>query len=157
MITFVTCWYELQSKYDKDSYERWIDNFLSNVNNFNLVVYTNKHSVPIVTKYKENPRIRIVLRELEEFYNYRYKEQWIKNHDKNVLLNNKTCWEVNMLWNEKTHFVEHAYNHQYFESDWWGWCDIGYFRGRPCGDNHTVMIGTLCLLENILWSNIILC
>ena len=69
MITFVTCWYELQSKYDKISYERWIDNFLSNVTKCNLVVYTNKHSVPIVTKYKENPRIRIVLRELEEFYN----------------------------------------------------------------------------------------
>ena len=135
MITFVTCWYELHSKYDKDSYKRWIDNFLSNVSKFNLVVFTNKHSYHMVEQYRENPKIRIVLRELEEFYNYRYKEQWIKNHDKNVLLNKKTCWEVNMLWNEKTHFVENAYNNQYFESDWWGWCDIGYFRGRPCDLN----------------------
>ena len=70
MVTFVTCWYELQSKYDKDSYERWIDNFLSNVNNFNLVIFTNKHSYHMVEHYRENPKIRIVLRELEEFYNY---------------------------------------------------------------------------------------
>ena len=43
------------------------------------------------------------------------------------------------LWNEKTHFLENVYNNQYFETDWYGWCDIGYFRGRTC-DLHVDLI-----------------
>ena len=55
--------------------------------------------------------------------------------EKNNLLKDKTCWELNMLWNEKTHFVEHVYKNKIFDTKWYGWCDIGYFRGRPCDMN----------------------
>lgn len=148
MITFVSCWYELHSKYNKELYKEWIDNFLSNVNNFNLVVFTNKHSYSMLEKYDSNSKVKIIILELENFHNYKYKDFWIENHSKNILLNKKTCWELNMLWNEKTHFIENAYNNQYFETEWYGWCDIGYFRGRKCDldvkfikqwPNHTVL------------------
>jgi hypothetical protein len=133
MITFVTCWYELHSKYNKDLYEKWIGNFLLNIKMCNLVIFTNKNSLKTIEKYANNrENIKIILRELEEFHNYKYKEEWTRNHTRNHELNTKTCWEVNMLWNEKTHFVDYVYKNNIFISEWYGWCDIGYFRGRPC-------------------------
>ena len=130
MIVFSTCWYILKAKFDKKLYQQWIDNFLNNVNNFYLVIYTNKNSYYMLEKYSTNPKIKIVIYELNEFYNYCYKDFWIKNHEKNDLLNNKTCWELNMLWSEKISFVKKSYDEKYFHGDWYGWCDIGYFRGR---------------------------
>ena len=47
----------------------------------------------------------------------------------------KTVWELNMLWSEKISFVKNAKENKYFpETDWYGWCDIGYFRGEALGD-----------------------
>jgi len=40
-----------------------------------------------------------------------------------------------MLWNEKISFVKKAYQEKYFdETEWYGWMDIGYFRGTCKGD-----------------------
>ena len=130
MIVFSTCWYILKSKFDKNLYQQWIDNFLNNVNNFYLVIYTNKDSYEMLKQYEQNSRIKIILLELEEFYNYKYRDYWVKNHEKNYLLNNITCWELNMLWSEKISFVKKSYDEKYFDAEWYGWCDIGYFRGR---------------------------
>ena len=42
----------------------------------------------------------------------------------------KTDWKLNMLWSEKIAFVKKCYDNKYFpETDWYGWVDIGYFRG----------------------------
>jgi hypothetical protein len=35
-----------------------------------------------------------------------------------------------MLWSEKINFVSETIKQQYFITDFYGWCDIGYFRGR---------------------------
>lgn len=132
MIVFVSCWYKFNNKFNDDIYKKWIDNFLSNIHNFYLVVYTNKDSYSMIRKYSHLKNIKIIIKEIEDFYNYKYKNNWILNHEKNYLLNNKISWEVNMLWNEKISFVKDAYENNYFNSEWYGWCDIGYFRGRLC-------------------------
>jgi hypothetical protein len=41
-----------------------------------------------------------------------------------------------MLWSEKVHFVRETCEKQYFDTEFYGWCDIGYFRNRP-EDTHT--------------------
>ena len=33
-----------------------------------------------------------------------------------------------MLWCEKISFVKKTIEKNYFNTDWYGWCDIGYFR-----------------------------
>jgi hypothetical protein len=33
----------------------------------------------MVSEYSNNPKIKIVLKEIEEFYQYRHKDNWIKN------------------------------------------------------------------------------
>ena len=128
-ITFSTCFYTLDSKFDTKTYVSWMNNLFSIVNHFYLVIYTNKESRKFI-KTKNNPNIKIVLKPLEEFHTYYFKDQWIKNHEKNVWLNTKTCWQVNMLWSEKLAFVKQTADENPFNTELFGWCDIGYFRNR---------------------------
>jgi hypothetical protein len=131
-ITYSSCFYIIKSKFDPNVYIEWMKNFLSIVNNFNLVIYTDENSNKYISdKVRENTKIKIVIKPLEQFYNYKYKDYWIENHKNNFLLNDKSCWELNMLWAEKIWFVNECVERKYFETEFYGWCDIGYFRNRP--------------------------
>jgi len=138
-ITFVTSWYNLKSKFDVNTYRQWMGNFLMNVNNFNLVIYTNKESYYVFESLVENnSRIKVILKEWDEFYGYKWKDNWINNHTKNNSFNHNsrfnTDWKLNLLWSEKINFIKETKDNKLFDSDWYGWCDIGYFRG---GNNLT--------------------
>jgi len=135
-ITFASCFYVLKSKFDVSTYQQWMQNLFSIVNNFNLVIFTDEHSkqyIPVTT----NPHIKIVIQPLDQFYSYKFRDQWIINHNNNTLLNTITCWELNMLWSEKVNFVKESQKH--FTTNLYGWCDIGYFRNRP-NDTNTNML-----------------
>ena len=134
-ITFSSCFYIIKSKFSIETYINWMNNFISIVNNFNLVIYTDENSSKYINT-RENPRIKIVIKPFYEFYNYKYKDYMIKNHEKNILLKDRIEWEVSMLWNEKIWFVNDTIKNNYFVSDFYGWCDIGYFRNNP-HDMHT--------------------
>ena len=132
-ITLVTCWYNIKSKFSSNIYVSWIKNFLSIVNNFNLVIYTDSESYKLISKLAKinNNKIRIVFKSFEKFYTYKYKDYWINNHKKsNMLLHKQTDWKLNMLWNEKVFFVEDAFKNKYFDTPFYAWCDIGYFRNN---------------------------
>jgi glycosyltransferase involved in cell wall biosynthesis len=131
-ITFATCWYTLHSKYTSDVYERWMQNIIHHVNEFNLVIFTNEESKFLVDKYvKEKPsdRIKVVILEYNQFHSFRWKDKWIQNHTKNFSLNKITDWKINMIWSEKIHFVQSAM--KIYDSEFYGWMDIGYFRDEP--------------------------
>jgi len=135
MLTLVTCWYKIKAKFPCEIYKAWIKNFVMNVNEFNLVIYTDERSKTDIEPYIINEtRICVKILQMEDFYCYKYKDNWIKNHDKNDLLNGnqgwKVDWELNMLWSEKINFIKRASEDNYFNTEWYGWCDIGYFRGR---------------------------
>jgi hypothetical protein len=134
-ITFSSCFYIIKSKFEPSIYIEWMNNLISIVNNFYLVIYTDENSVKYIHT-KNNPKIKIVIKSLDNFYNYKYKDYWIKNHDINYHLNDKSCWELNMLWSEKIRFVKETEENKYFDTEFYGWCDIGYFRNRP-EDTHT--------------------
>jgi hypothetical protein len=141
-ITFSSCFYKIKSKFDSSTYFEWMNNFLSIVNNFNLVIYTDEDTFQYFPKII-NPKIKVVIKPIYEFYNYKYKEEWINNHSKNSLLNNIVKWEINMLWSEKIWFVNETIQKQYFNTDFYGWCDIGYFRNRA-NDVHTNNLKNWC-------------
>ena len=149
--TFATCWYSLNSKFSADTYLHWMKHMLSEVINYNLVLFTDEAGENLLREhfapyYFQNPRIKIVQKPIESWYNYQYKKAWIKNHTKNILLNSKTEWKLNMLWAEKINFVNEARINQYFPpTDFYGWCDIGYFREGPCP--------TFCNTQKILALN----
>ena len=128
-ITFSSCFYIIKSKFEPDIYINWMNNFISIVNNFNLVIYTDENSSKHIDT-RENPRIKIIIKPIEDFYNYKYKDFWIQNHEQNYLLKDRVEWYVNMLWSEKIWFVNETIKKQYFDTDFYGWCDIGYFRNN---------------------------
>jgi hypothetical protein len=136
LVTFSTCWYIVKSKFPVTTYLEWINNLFSIINNFNLVLYTDINGfnslkpILITENYTKNQdKIKIIIKPMEEFYSYKYKENWIKNHNKSELaLHKKIDWELNMLWCEKIHFVNDTIKKKYFTTRFYGWCDIGYFR-----------------------------
>jgi len=134
-ITLSSCFYIIKSKFEYEKYVEWMNNLISIVNNFNLVIYTDENSSKYINT-NDNPKIKIIIKPFEQFYNYKYKDFWIKNHENNYLLNDKSCWQLNMLWSEKVHFVKETVEQCYFETKFYGWCDIGYFRNRP-EDTHS--------------------
>ena len=111
---------------------------LTEVTNYNLVLFTDAAGELLLRDhfspyYFQNPRIKIVQKPIETWHNYQYQKAWIKNHTKNTSLNGKTEWKLNMLWAEKINFVNEARVNEYFPlTDFYGWCDIGYFREGPC-------------------------
>ena len=135
-ITFSSCFYIMESKFDPSKYIEWMKNFISIVNNFNLVIYTDENALKYINT-NNNPNIKIIIKPFNQFYNYKYKDYWVQNHEKNSLLNDKSCWELNMLWAEKTSFVKETIERKYFDTNFYGWCDIGYFRNRTGEYNDT--------------------
>ena len=131
LITFSTCWYNFKAKFDASVYHSWIHNMLSNVNNYYLVIYTDLEGSSVLQPYSENPRIRIIIKPYTDFYYYQHKDKWTVNHQNNIFLNNHIDWRLNMLWAEKTQFVYETLKNKYFDTEFYGWCDIGYFRARP--------------------------
>lgn len=133
LLTLSTCWYILKSKFCIKTYLNWIKNILSIVNNFNLVIYTDVDSLKHIYSLIDlsNKKIKIIIKHFEDFYTYRYKDYWIKNHEKsNLELHKNVDWKLNMLWNEKVFFVNETITQKYFDTLYYGWCDIGYFRNR---------------------------
>jgi hypothetical protein len=112
-----------------------MNNFISIVRHCYVVIYTDTASSMYIDT-KGNPHIRIVIKPMEQFVMYQYKPFWIKNHQTNTLLNRRIDWEVNMLWSEKVWFVKETVDQQYFDTEFYGWSDVGYFRNRSV-DLHT--------------------
>jgi len=138
-LTLSTCWYILKSKFDNITYLQWIKNILSMINNFNLVIYTDDNSLKQLISLIDlsNKKIKIIIKPFEHFYTYKYKNFWITNHQKsNLNFHINTDWTLNMLWNEKVFFVNETIKNKYFDTLYYGWCDIGYFRNRN-NDLHT--------------------
>jgi hypothetical protein len=128
-ITLSTCFYRFRSKFDPATYTAWAANLFALVQDFALVVYTDEASMNSLPPVPHGARIRVVILPLERFHNYRYRDYWIANHGRNRLLNDRTCWELGMLWAEKTSFVLKTALADPFGTELFGWCDIGYFRG----------------------------
>jgi len=133
LLTLSTCFYVLKSKFNPQQYVKWFSNLLSIVRNFNLVIYTDMLSFNYIKDIinLNNTLIKIVFKPLEEFELYKYKDDWIRNHsNSNLLLHKNIDWKLNMLWNEKIFFVKDTINKGYFNTLYYGWCDIGYFRNN---------------------------
>lgn len=137
-ITYSSCFYIIKSKFDPSIYVQWMNNLISIANEFKLIIYTDENSSKYINT-QNNSNIKIIIKPLEQFYNYKYKDYWIKNHAKNNLLNEMSCWELNMLWSEKIWFVNETIERKYFDTEFYGWCDIGYFRNRDCDLNTRVL------------------
>lgn len=135
-ITFSSCFYIIKSKFDKDIYINWIHSFITiieqNQKLCNLVFYTDELSLAYIKEcfsFEPSDNIKIVIKPISTFYTYKHKKEWIINHLNNELLIH-TNWQLNILWSEKIAFVKDTIDKRYFNTEWYGWCDAGYFRNR---------------------------
>jgi hypothetical protein len=130
--TFATCFYEVKSKFSPEKYYKWMENLLLNTKCFNLIVFTDSNSnsriEEIVAKSNFKQNIKIIIKPLETFYNYKYKDYFIYNQAYKSQAPN-ISWELQMIWAEKASFVLAAAT-EIPNSSFYGWVDIGYFRGR---------------------------
>jgi hypothetical protein len=121
---------------------------IPHVKNYYLVIYTDSKGEEFLQQHfkdaLKNLKIIIYVKEMEDFYNYQYRENWIENHRNNPLLNTRTEWKLHMLWAEKIHFVRQTKEENPFNTDFFGWCDVGYFRnGAVLEFPSSVKIATL--------------
>jgi hypothetical protein len=137
LLTLSTCYYHIKSKFPPTKYLDWANNLFALVGRFNLVIYTDKDGFDILkTLFVSNSiankigtTIKIIIKPIEDFVGYKYKEQWLKNHGSSGLqLHEMVDWTLIMLWCEKVHFVNETVTNKYFITPFYGWCDIGYFR-----------------------------
>ena len=97
------------------------------------MIFTDKYTYLNILKFIVPKRInvKIIIKEFENFNTYKYKEQWKFNHNRSLMNLHKVIdWKLNMLWNEKIFFVNEVINKKYYNTLFYAWCDIGYFRNE---------------------------
>jgi hypothetical protein len=129
-VTIVTCFYKVKSKHPFEKYDKWITNFLKNIN-CNLVVFTSPNLINYILSNRKNFLNKTVVMyqifdELE--INQKYSDFWdIQEHldpDKGCG-RNRNCY---ILWNSKLWFMKKAIELNPFNSDKFVWTDIGCLR-----------------------------
>jgi hypothetical protein len=66
-ITYSSCFYIIKSKFEPSVYIEWMNNFISIVNNFNLVIYSDENSCKYIDT-KKNLKIKIIIKPFEELF-----------------------------------------------------------------------------------------
>lgn len=132
-ITFATAFYNFSGKFPAEQYIQWSANFFRIVSmHCNIVCFTDEISSTWLKPYSSD-NVKIVILPIEQWTEFSNADWWQTNHAQNTLLNNRLAsWEINMLWSEKPHFVKRATTH--FNTTFYGWIDIGYFRCREGRD-----------------------
>ena len=125
-LTFVTSYYMIDSKYPKQNYLEWIDNFfrIIKLDNCNLFVFTDMNSMPYLERYKlEN--VTFIIYEFKHFYTSQFDEYWQAcfNADAEKKIHNVNLYK---LWSEKTFMIEKVMSIN--RANWVYWIDIGCVR-----------------------------
>jgi hypothetical protein len=129
--TIITAYFEINSKYPKEQYDEWMQIMLRNIAT-PMIIFCDAKSGDKIRNYRsEYPLATVIIQtEISEFYNYKYLEQWKKTLelDNEKHLHNT---ELYMIWAEKSQFLKLGAEKNPFRSEFFLWCDIGYFRNTP--------------------------
>src|SRR3989338_3518467 len=125
-ITVVTCFFQIRSKYSTAEYFKWIENFLKIP--MKLVIYTDVNSVEFIKKVSNQNTTRIILLNISEFYMFKYMDYFKYCHSIDPETEIGHTPELYLIWAEKSWFIKRAVESNYFNTDWFFWCDIGCFR-----------------------------
>ena len=125
----------MKNRHGYEKHLNWFRDFIGVVNQFYLVIYTGESEYNAICdeirKLDETTRrqIKVVVKPFSEFHNYKYERFWMENNARpECKLAQIADWRLNMLWCEKTHFVRETIENRYFDTEYYGWCDVGYFR-----------------------------
>jgi hypothetical protein len=128
--TIVTCYYKIPSKHPYQQYDQWMIKFLTTVET-PMVIYTDDQSIEKIKdlrKWAEDKTI-IINKPLQFTYcaQEKYLNTWVKDwrRDLEGRIHNPKLY---IIWNNKSKFVEEVIQANYFNTEYFCWCDIGCFR-----------------------------
>lgn len=131
LVTIVTCYYSIKSKFPSSAYMEWMANFFSL--NCNMVIYTDKESESIIrsirARHGHGLRTITIIKPIGEWEMSKYRESYLHSHEIDTEKKIHSP-ELYMLWNEKTYFVMDTINANPFSSTWFFWVDIGCIRDK---------------------------
>lgn len=126
LCTLVTAFYPIRSKFSKDVYIHWAQNFLQLSSP--IVLFTTADMEPLLRKMRGSLPIHIVVTAFEQLYMWKlYKHDWRLHHtlDSENLTHTP---ELYTIWAQKPVFVQNSIEINPFQTDYFYWCDIGAFR-----------------------------
>jgi len=126
--TIVTAYYEFPSKRPPSVYHEWMHNFLT-TNNSPMVIFCEKEMSNKISHLRSwNPNTLIVEREFTQLYCNKWHDYWVRD----LARDREKCHneQLYIIWHEKTKFVEEAIKLDPFGTDYFSWCDMGYFRDK---------------------------
>jgi hypothetical protein len=125
----------MKNRHGYEKHMNWFRDFIGVINQFYLVIYTGENEYPWICneiqKLDETTqrKMKVILKPFSEFHNYKHERFWMDNNARpECKISEIADWRLNMLWCEKTHFVRETIEKQYFDTEYYGWCDVGYFR-----------------------------
>lgn len=128
LVTIVTAWYRVKNKTNSyEPYWKWMSYFFK-IKKCPIVVFTNQESLPELQMYAELPNVTIVIKEINQFSTWDNLALWERNALQSQKQHPYTSLELNLIWNEKVHFIVSASNSGLVNTPWVMWLDIGYFR-----------------------------
>ena len=137
--TLVTGYFQIKSKHPHDEYVNWMRNLLENVET-DMVIFTDIESYNLICEIRK-PYIeftKIIITKFENFRCYKYFDSFVKHHDLDLenTIHNPYLY---MIWAEKSYFIESCIKENYFNSQYYFWCDIGSLRGYDDCPDHNKM------------------
>ena len=147
-VTIVSCYYRLkQSKHRLDEYSKWIRNFVMNLQDTNLVIFTSQNDYAYIQSMMQNDRIqyKIVIREIEDFkVSKEYPSIWKGQAEMDPTPSCGRGIDCYKIWNSKFDLLKQAIVDNPFDTDWFVWNDMGnvrqenilpYLSTYPCSKN----------------------
>ena len=129
-ITIVTCYLTIdKSKRGKQNYKIWLMNYLSIINDNNIVIYCNcDEIINIIEKIRCNfsNSTKIIKVNIKDLYSYKYIDYFIKDNKRDPERYHSI--ELYLIWNNKVAFMYDVYKNNYFDTEYYMWTDIGMIR-----------------------------
>lgn len=127
-ILFYTIIYSIQSKFDFEKYIEWGKNIINYVQNYKLIIFTNKETYKLIKNIIKDKNIEIIILELEEFFYFRYKNFLLQNTNKDCFPDHNISYKLILLWIERHLLIKKIKNK--YKSDFYCYIDWGYIREK---------------------------
>ena len=123
-IIFYSVFYNLKSKFNFTQYIDWFYNYKHFLNNYKVVMITNIETKNLINKYAKDLQFEFIIKELETFELFNYKELFIKNLK--YFPYHTIDWKVLLLYVNRHFFIKDI--KKKYNSEYYSYLDIGYFR-----------------------------
>jgi len=139
--TIVTAYFKITSKHTHTEYNQWMENTMSL--NDPMVIYTSPDLVPAMKRLRSHAleRTKVIPMELHEMRmptQYGIQPFWEIQHAMDPEKTINKSYHLYWIWNEKLEFLRRTIAENPFQSNFFAWVDIGYFRTPKY--NHRVML-----------------